>query len=86
MTDQATLVLDTGSSQTILSTKLLQVDLPTLEQAGNASKGSAWFARAGWIKATVKVENTVCHDHELLAIDALFPIFTDRADRKLMEF
>ena len=42
-----------------------------VEQAEDASKGSRWFGRAGRIKATVKVGNTVSRDHELLAMDAL---------------
>lgn len=80
-----TLVLDTGSSHTILSTKLLQVDLPTLEQAGDSSKGSGWFGRAGWIKATVKVGiryRTITNSWPWM----LFPIFPDGAARKFAEF
>jgi len=67
----ATLVIDTGCSHTILSTKLLQGQLLTLEPAANASKGSGWVGNANWIKATVKVGDTVWHDHKFLVMDDL---------------
>jgi len=65
----AMLLMDTGSSHTILSTKLLNTQLLTLENARNASKGSGWVGNAIWIKATVKVGDAVWRDHRFLAMD-----------------
>jgi predicted aspartyl protease len=51
----ATLVLDTGSSNTILSSELLQVRPLALEHADAPAKGSGYVGTAGWAKATVEV-------------------------------
>jgi hypothetical protein len=78
----ATLVIDTGSSHTILSTKLLQVHLPTLQQADDAGKGSGWVGRAGWAKATMKLGGTVWRDRDFLVMDVL-PDVSDAAGHKV---
>lgn len=69
----ATLVMDTGCSHTILSRKLLGTGTQSLgsEHAPNASKGSGWVGNATWIKATVKVGNTVWRERKFLAMDDL---------------
>ena len=67
----ATLVLDTGSSHTILSTQLVQVRVLALGDIARPSKGSGWVGSAGWIKATLKVGDAVWRDHEFLAMDDL---------------
>lgn len=78
----ATLVIDTGSSHTVLSTKLLQVHLPTLQQAADASKGSGWVGSAGWTKATMKLGGAVWRDRDFLAMDVL-PDVSDAAGHKV---
>jgi hypothetical protein len=78
----ATLLIDTGCSHTILSTKLLQGQFSTLEHAANASKGSGWVGDAKWIKATVKVGDTVWKDHKFLAMDDL-PDISDSLGQKI---
>lgn len=78
----ATLVMDTGCSHTILSTKLLGGKSLTLEHAANASKGSGWVGNARWIKATVKVGDTVWHDHKFLVMDDL-PDISDSVGQKI---
>lgn len=51
----ATLVVDTGSSHTILSSELLQVRPLALEHADAPAKGSGYTGTAAWAKATVEV-------------------------------
>ena len=67
----AKLVVDTGSSHTILSTEFLQ--LRRIEIAGGADprKGSGLVGNAAWIKATVKAGDAVWRDHEFLVMDNL---------------
>jgi hypothetical protein len=67
----ATLVVDTGSSNTILSTQLVQVQGLASGAGASLSKGSGWVGRAAWIKATVKVGDAVWRDHKFLAMDDL---------------
>jgi hypothetical protein len=74
--------MDTGCSHTILSTKLLGGKSLTLEHAANASKGSGWVGNASWIKATVKVGDTVWRDHKFLAMDDL-PDISDSVGQKI---
>jgi predicted aspartyl protease len=70
----ATLVVDTGSSHTILSTQLVQSRALTMGDDPSPRKGSGLVGRAAWIKATVKVGGTVWRDHEFLAMDNLSDI------------
>jgi Aspartyl protease len=51
----ATLIVDTGSSHTILSSRLLQVHSSALEPANPPAKGSGYVGTAGWVQATVQV-------------------------------
>jgi hypothetical protein len=67
----ATLVVDTGSSHTILSTQFLQLQALDSDVGANPSKGSGLVGNAAWIKATVKVGNEVWRDHEFLAMGVL---------------
>jgi len=78
----ATLLMDTGCSHTVLSTKLLAGRSRKLEHAANASKGSGWVGNASWIKATVKVGNIVWRDHMFLAMDDL-PDISDSVGQKI---
>lgn len=64
----AILVIDTGSSHTILSKKLCSQTL-NLQPAPNASKGSGWVGNGSWIKASVKLGDAVWRDHKFLAMD-----------------
>ena len=66
-----TLVVDTGSSRTILSAQVAQVQGLALRDGVSPSKGSGWAGRAAWIKATVKVGDTEWRDHEFLVMDDL---------------
>ena len=67
----ATLVVDTGSSHTILSTQFLQLKRLDSDVGANPSKGSGLVGNAAWIKATVKAGNEVWRDHEFLAMGVL---------------
>jgi hypothetical protein len=67
----ATLVVDTGSSHTILSTQFLQLKGLDSDVGANPSKGSGLVGNAAWIKATVKVGDEVWRDHEFLAMGVL---------------
>ena len=78
----ATLVMDTGCSHTILSTKLLSGQFSNPEHAANPSKGSGWVGDANWIKATVKVGDIVWNDHKFLAMDDL-PDISDSVGQKI---
>jgi hypothetical protein len=67
----ATLVVDTGSSHTILSTQFLQLKGLDSDVGANPSKGSGLVGNAAWIKATVKAGKEVWRDHEFLAMGVL---------------
>jgi hypothetical protein len=67
----ATLVVDTGSSHTILSTQFLQLRGLALGADPSPSKGSGFVGRAAWIKATVHIGGEVLRDHEFLAMEDL---------------
>jgi predicted aspartyl protease len=64
----ATLVVDTGSSHTILSSDLLQVRPLALEHAYPA-KGSGYVGTAGWAKATVEVGALRWPDRKVLVMN-----------------
>jgi hypothetical protein len=67
----ATLVVDTGSSHTILSTQFLQLRGLALGADPSPSKGSGFVGRAAWIKASVHIGDEVLRDHEFLAMEDL---------------
>lgn len=65
----ATLVVDTGSSRTILSSGLLRVRPLALERADAPAKGSGYVGSAGWAKATIEIGTTTLPDREVLVMD-----------------
>ena len=65
----ATLVVDTGSSHTVLSSELLQVRPLALEHADAPAKGSGWVGRAAWAKATLEIGTTTWRDRTVLVMD-----------------
>ena len=65
----ATLIVDTGSSNTILSSELLQVRSSALERADGPAKGSGFVGTAGWAKATVEVGAHKWRDRKVLAMN-----------------
>ena len=65
----ATLVVDTGSSHTILSSELLQVRALALQHADAPGKGSGYVGNAGWAKATVEVGTNTWRDRRVLVMD-----------------
>src|SRR5262249_6408641 len=65
----ATLVVDTGSSHTMLSSELLQVRPLALERADPPAKGSGWIGRAAWDKATLEIGTTTWRDRMVLVMD-----------------
>jgi hypothetical protein len=64
----ATLVVDTGSSHTILSSELLQLRPLALEHADAPTKGSGYVGSAGWAKATVEVGTITWQDRRVLVM------------------
>jgi hypothetical protein len=65
----ATLVVDTGSSHTILSTELLRVRPLASERAEPPAKGSGYVGRAGWAKATLEIGTMTWADRKVLVKD-----------------
>ena len=65
----ATLVVDTGSSHTILSSELLQVRLLASEHADAPAKGTGYVGSAGWAKATVEVGALRWPDRKVLVMN-----------------
>jgi predicted aspartyl protease len=65
----ATLVVDTGSSHTILSSELLQVRALALEHANTPAKGSGYVGTAGWTKATLEIGTITWRDRRVLVMD-----------------
>lgn len=67
----ATFIMDTGSSHTILSTKLARGRPLVFEPRATPTKGNGWVGKAVKVKATVKIGEAVWPDHEFLAMDDL---------------
>jgi hypothetical protein len=65
----ATLIVDTGSSHTILSSELLRVCPRALEHADLPAKGSGFVGSAGWAKATVEVGTVAWLDRRVLVMN-----------------
>jgi hypothetical protein len=65
----ATLVVDTGSSHTILSSELLQVRPMALEHPDAPAKGSGYVGRAGWAKANLEIGTRTWPDRKVLVMD-----------------
>jgi hypothetical protein len=64
----ATLIVDTGSSHTILSSELLQVRPLALERAETPVRGSGLVGSAGWAKATVELGALKWPDRRILVM------------------
>jgi len=64
----ATLVVDTGSSHTILSSELLLVRPLALEHAHAPAKGSGYVGSAGWAKATLEIGTITWSDRRVLVM------------------
>ena len=67
----ATLVVDTGSSRTIVSPELAEVRPFSLELARPAEKGSGFVGIAGWGKATVELGSLKWNDQRVLVMNSL---------------
>jgi hypothetical protein len=65
----ATLVVDTGSSHTILSSELLRVRPLALEHANAPAKGSGYVGSAGWAKATLEIGTITWPDRRVLVMN-----------------
>ena len=65
----ATLMVDTGSSNTIFSSELLQVHPLALERADAAAKGSGYIGSAGWAKATGELRAFRWPDRKILVMN-----------------
>ena len=65
----ATLLVDTGSSHTILSSELLQIRPLALRRADTPAKGSGYIGSAGWAKATLEVGTRTWPDRKVLVMD-----------------
>lgn len=65
----ATLLVDTGSSHTILSSELLQVRPLALERADAPAKGSGYIGTAGWARATFEVGTLRWRDRNVLVMN-----------------
>ena len=65
----STLVVDTGSSHTILSWQILRVRPLALPQAPTFSKASGLVGRGGWAKATLEIGAMTWTDHRVLVTD-----------------
>jgi Aspartyl protease len=64
----ATLVVDTGSSNTILSSDLLQIQPLAVQPAYAPSKGSGFTGTAAWAKATLEIGAFRWPDRKLLVM------------------
>jgi hypothetical protein len=65
----ATLVVDTGSSHTILSSDVLRVRPLALEHPGTPAKGSGYVGSAGWATATIEIGTMTWPDRRVLVMD-----------------
>lgn len=65
----ATLIVDTGSSHSILSSELLRVRSLALERADAPAKVSGYVGNAGWSKATLGIGAMTWPDRRVLVMD-----------------
>ena len=65
----ATLIVDTGSSHTILSPAVMQVYPQSLEQAPVSANGSGLVGTAGWAEATVEIGAVTWIDRRVLVMN-----------------
>jgi gag-polyprotein putative aspartyl protease len=67
----ARLVVDTGASNTILSSELLQVRPLAAAHADAPARGSGYVGSAGWAKATLEVGTNKWSDRRVLVMNDL---------------
>jgi Aspartyl protease len=67
----ARLVVDTGSSNTILSSELLQVRPLAAAHADASALGPGYVGSAGWVKATLEVGTNKWSDRRVLVMNDL---------------
>jgi hypothetical protein len=65
----ATLIVDTGSSHTMLSSELLQVRPLALPHATAPSKGSGYVGTASWAKAQLEIGKDRWEDRSVLVMN-----------------
>jgi hypothetical protein len=65
----ATLIVDTGSSHTILSPALFEIRPQAWDDAPDAEKGSGLVGTARWAKATVEVGAVTWSDRRVLVMN-----------------
>jgi len=63
------MIVDTGSSHTILSWERLQVSPLALPQVPAPSKASGLVGQGGWSKANLEIGALTWTDHKVLVID-----------------
>ena len=65
----AVLLLDTGSNNTSVNSKLVDVVTPPLKDTVTSEKGSGYSGTAVFTKASLKVGPVLWRDHRILAMD-----------------
>ena len=65
----ATLIVDTGSSHSILSSEQLLVRTLALEHADTPAKGSGYVGNAAWAKASLEIGTMTWPDRRVLVMD-----------------
>jgi predicted aspartyl protease len=65
----ATLILDTGSDHTTISSRFVDVATPSLRDTVSTAKGSGYFGTVVFTRASLKVGPVVWRDHRILAMD-----------------
>jgi predicted aspartyl protease len=65
----ATLILDTGSDHTIISSRFVDVATPPLRDTVHSGKGSGFTGTGVFTRSSLKVGPLVWRDHRILAMD-----------------
>jgi predicted aspartyl protease len=65
----ATLILDTGSNLTTISSRFVDVAIPPLRDKVSTQKGSGFSGTGVFTRASLKVGPVVWRDHRILAMD-----------------
>jgi predicted aspartyl protease len=65
----AVLILDTGSNNTIVSSRFVDVATPSLKDTVNEEKGSGLSGTGVFTRASLKVGSLLWRDHRILAMD-----------------
>jgi hypothetical protein len=77
----ATLLVDTGSSRTILSSDFVRLSPLLLEPAPTPVKGSGLVGNAGWFKATMEVGGVSWAKREVLVMNGIRDISNSLNER-----